>query len=57
MARLVPDDAAYARWLRVVQDRDREPGAIERGISFWISGVLVFFAFVTLVSLLSSHII
>jgi hypothetical protein len=57
MARLVPDDAAYARWLRVVQDRDREPGPIERGISFWISGVLVFFAFVTLVSLLSSHII
>jgi hypothetical protein len=60
MSRLDPDDATYAQWLRAVQDRDREPGPIERGVSFWLAGVLVLLALTMLVmvlSVLTSHII
>ena len=41
MSRVTTDDAEYAKWLRFVQDRDRDPGLLARGMSFWASALLV----------------
>jgi len=43
--RVVSDDAEYAKWLAAIQERDRQPGLLERGVSFWFGGNLVFFGF------------
>ncbi len=45
MSRVGVDDDAYAEWLRTIQERDRDPGLLARGVSFWVSAVLVFFGF------------
>ncbi len=41
MSRVTTDDPEYAEWLRFVQDRDRDPGLLARGVSFWASALLV----------------
>lgn len=46
MSRVHPDDAEYADWLCEVQDQEREPGMLERGLAFWVSGVLLFFGLI-----------
>jgi hypothetical protein len=56
MSRVMTDDAEYAGWLCVVQDRDRDPGLLARGMSFWVSAVLVLFgiwAFVVVAALVA----
>jgi len=45
MSRLAPDDADYVGWLCLIQKRDRDPGLLARGVSFWVSAVIVFFGF------------
>jgi hypothetical protein len=41
MSRITTDDVEYAEWLSYVQDRDRNPGLLARGISFRVSALLV----------------
>ncbi len=41
MSRVTTDDVDYAKWLRFIQDRDRDPGLLARGVSFWASALLV----------------
>jgi hypothetical protein len=41
MSRVAIEDAGYAEWLRIIQERDRDPGLLARGVSFWVSAVLV----------------
>lgn len=45
MSRVAVDDDGYAEWLRTIQQRNREPGLLARGVSFWASAGLVFFGF------------
>ena len=45
MSRVVPDQAEYAEWLCETQERERGPGLLERGVSFWVSAGLVLLAF------------
>ena len=42
MSRMHPDDDEYADWLRELQDEQRGPGLLERGVKFWLAGVLLF---------------
>jgi hypothetical protein len=57
ISRFTPEQEGYADWLTVVQQRARQPGLLARGVSFWLTGVLVvvglFFA-IALLSLLAS---
>jgi hypothetical protein len=45
ISRVVPDQAEYADWLCAIQERERGPGLLERGVSFWVSAGLVLLAF------------
>ena len=49
MARVTPDDDEYAAWLRVVQDQNRQPGLLTRGIAFWSSAALLYVGLIVLV--------
>jgi hypothetical protein len=41
MSRFTPDQTGYADWLTFVQERDRSPSLLTRGLSFRLPGVLV----------------
>ena len=41
MSRFTPNQTGYADWLAFVQKRDRSPSLLTRGLSFWLTGVLV----------------
>lgn len=41
ISRFTPDQTCYADWLAFVQERDRGPRLLTRGLSFWLTGVLV----------------
>ena len=43
VARLAPDDDAYADWLARIQDSNRPPGLVARALTFWGVGLLLLF--------------
>ena len=45
MSRLTSDDADYAATLAAIQERDRRPGVLERGLGFWGAGLLLLVGF------------
>jgi len=53
VSRISPEQAGYAQWLRLIQERNRAPGLFERGVSFWLAGVFVFLAIPALVMILA----
>ena len=56
IARVSPEESGYAQWLRLVQERNRGPGLFERGVSFWLAGVLVLLAIpVVAIVLMAAH--
>jgi hypothetical protein len=55
ITRVTPDEAEYAEWLSVVQQRERGPGTFARAVDFWTAGALVFFGIfigITVITLL-----
>ena len=59
VARVVPDDASYAGWLRAVQDRNRDKGVVERAMSFGLAAAIavsVFIVVMIFIALLASHV-
>ena len=57
ISRVSPEESGYAQWLRLVQERNRRPGLFERGVSFWLAGVLVLLAIpvVAMIVLMAAH--
>lgn len=56
ISRVTLDDAEYAEWLGFVQQRDRRPGLLAKGIAFWASAALLvigFWVFVIVIALLA----
>jgi hypothetical protein len=59
ISRVSPEESGYAQWLRLVQERNRTPGLFERGVSFWLAGVLVFLAIpvVVMILVMAAHVV
>ena len=49
MSRVTVDEAEYAEWLGVIQERDRKPGLLAKGVAFWASAAVVLVGFWVLI--------
>jgi hypothetical protein len=53
ISRVTPGDVEYADRLCEVQDQDRRPGLLARGVTFWLSAVVVWFGLIAVAAVLA----